>query len=421
MPPDEPERPALRALASANFAVGIMSYGLVGALPVLASAWRITPGQAAMLLATFSIAYAVGAPLVQIVLGRTPRRRLLLMGVAVLAGATLTGAAVSSFGGLLATRIVAGLSAGAVAPVAQAIAIGLTPVERRGRALAVVFAGVTLSSVIAAPLMALVAHLCGWRAVFVGVASLTAASGLWMANAVHDSSCGERMPPARLLRLALRPATATGLAVTVLQTAAFFATYTLALPLASDRFGASASQGAFALLAYGVVGMAGNLLAQHLSLRYAADGLIRVVLLIMLPLFATLALLGNLQGNDGLRQAIALFLLLIWALMQDLFFPSQLRRLVALEADVHGMIIALNSSSIFVGISLGSAMGGHMADHPGLKMLPSLSALLTLLAFGALLASQRLQMCRARIRPDLKSTASATMNPPKCEPPSRPS
>ncbi|MGH8052865.1 MAG: hypothetical protein ACREP4_02925 [Stenotrophomonas sp.] len=55
------------------------------------------------------------------------------------------------------------------------------------------------------------------------------------------------------------------------------------------------------------------------------------------------------------------------------------------------MIIALNSSSIFIGISLGSAMGGYIADHQGLQMLAPLSALLTLLAIGALFTSQRLQ------------------------------
>ncbi|WP_329955533.1 MFS transporter, partial [Burkholderia gladioli] len=103
----EPERHALRALASANFAVGAMSYGVVGALPALAGAWRITPGRAALLMSAFSIAFAIGAPLLQMLAGHARRRSLLLGGLVALVAATLAGAAAPSFGWLLATRIVA--------------------------------------------------------------------------------------------------------------------------------------------------------------------------------------------------------------------------------------------------------------------------------------------------------------------------
>lgn len=383
----EPERPALRALASANFSVGIMSYGLVGALPVLAQAWQRTPGDTALLLAAFSMAYALGAPLLQMTLGHLERRRLLLAGVVVMALGTLAAAMASSFSALLLCRVATGLAAGAVAPVAQAIGVEITPPARRGRALAVVFAGVTLSSVIAAPLMAFASHAWGWRAVFFALAALTLASGAWMAATVHDRRCGTRMQPSQLLRLLLRPATATGLAVMVLQTAAFFATYTLALPLATARFGSSAAQAAFALLVFGVAGVAGNLLAQRLSLKHSAVVLLRAVMAVMLPLFGVLALLGAWPGSNGLRQGLALCLLVAWALMQDLFYPSQLRRVVELEPDARGMIIALNSASIFIGISLGAAVGGRVADQLGLGLLAPLSALLTLCAAGMLAVS----------------------------------
>lgn len=154
----EPERHALRALASANFAVGGMSYGMVGALPGLAAAWRISPGHAALLMSAFSIAYALGAPLLQILVGHVRRRSLLLAGLATLIAATLAGALAQGFGALLATRIIGGLGAAAVSPVATAIGAGLAPEARRGKALAVVFVGVTLSSVIAAPVAAALAH-----------------------------------------------------------------------------------------------------------------------------------------------------------------------------------------------------------------------------------------------------------------------
>ncbi|WP_186250310.1 MFS transporter [Burkholderia gladioli] len=385
----EPERHALRALASANFAVGAMSYGVVGALRALAGAWRITPGRAALLMSAFSIAFAIGAPLLQMLAGHARRRSLLLGGLVALVAATLAGAAAPGFGWLLATRIVAGIGAGAVSPLANAIGAEITPVERRGKGLAVVFVGVTLSSVIAAPLAAAIAQTWGWRMVFVVLAVASAASGGWIVSTVRDASRGERMRPARLARLVAQPATAAGLAVIVLQTAAFFATYTLILPLATTRFGASAAQGGLALLVFGVTGIVGNVVAQRLSLRYSAQALLKLVMRTMVPVFVAIALLGAVAWGEGPRQGLLLALLVMWALMQDLFYPSQLRRVVSLAPEARGMVIALNSSGIFLGISLGAGIGGRVADHVGLGALAPVSAGLTLAALVALLVSER--------------------------------
>lgn len=385
----EPERHALRALASANFAVGAMSYGVVGALPALAGAWRITPGRAALLMSAFSIAFAIGAPLLQMLAGHARRRSLLLGGLVTLVAATLAGAAAPGFGWLLATRIVAGIGAGAVSPLANAIGAEITPVERRGKALAVVFVGVTLSSVIAAPLAAAIAQTWGWRMVFVVLAVASAASGGWIVSTVRDASRGERMRPAGLARLVAQPATAAGLAVIVLQTAAFFATYTLILPLVTTRFGASAAQGGLALLVFGVTGIVGNVVAQRLSLRYSAEALLKLVMRTMALVFVAIALLGAVAWGEGPRQGLLIALLVMWALMQDLFYPSQLRRVVSLAPEARGMVIALNSSGIFLGISLGAGIGGRVADHVGLGALAPVSAGLTLAALIALLVSER--------------------------------
>ncbi|WDS37764.1 MFS transporter [Pseudoxanthomonas sp.] len=407
MPQPEPERRALRPLASANFAVGGMSYGVVGALPGLAEAWRISPGRAALLMAGFSISFAVGAPALQMLLGHLRRRTLLLGGLWIMTAATLAAACVRDFHWLLATRVVAGLAAGAVSPVANAIGAGLAPEARRGKALAVVFAGVTLASVAAAPLAAVLAHALGWRAVLVALAAMSAGSATWIWRSVQDHARGTRPRPADLLGLLRRPALATGLAVMVLQTAAFFTTYTLILPLLAERFGVGAAHGGLALLVFGLTGVAGNLLAQRVSLRHSADALLRLVMAVAAPVFVAIALLAALHGEDGLRQGALLVLLVAWALAQDLFYPSQLRRVVSLEPLHTGMAIALNSSCIFLGIALGSGLGGRLSDHVGLVALAPASAVLTGLAFVALAASRRL----AADKPHAGMPAACPANP----------
>lgn len=388
----EPERHALRALASANFAMGSMSYGVVGALPSLAADWRIAPGRAALLMAAFSIAFALGAPMLQMLIGHRRRRGVLIAGLLTTSLATLAGAFAPGFGWLFATRIVAGVGAGAVSPVATAIGAGLAPAERQGKALAIVFVGVTLSSVVSAPLSAWVAQALGWRETFGWLAAVALGSAAWIACTVRDASRGERMRPGGLLALLARPATAAGLAVVVLQTGAFFCTYTLILPLLHRRFGASPGDGAFALLVFGVTGVLGNLVAQRVARRWSADSLLGAAMgamLVVFTVFGGMAALATAGFAGGARFAAALALLALWALMQDLFYPSQLRRVVGLEPNYRAMALALNSSGIFAGISLGSALGGRVADTWGVGRLAPASAALTVAALIALGISRR--------------------------------
>ncbi|TGB32024.1 MFS transporter [Burkholderia thailandensis] len=109
----------------------------------------------------------------------------------------------------------------------------------------------------------------------------------------------------------------------------------------------------------------------------------------MLAVFACLAALAATGFGGDARLVAALALLMLWALMQDLFYPSQLRRVVGLEPHCRGMALALNSSGIFAGISLGSALGGRVADTWGVGLLAPTSAALTVAALIALGISRR--------------------------------
>ena len=383
------ERRPLHALASANFALGSMSYGVVGALPALARDWQVTPGHVALLVAAFSITFALGAPVLQMLFGHMRRRTLLLAGLAGMTIGSVGCAMTPDFAWLVAFRVLAGIGAGAVSPLASAIGAGLVPGERQGRALAMVFVGVTLSSVISAPVCAWIAHVLGWRDVFALLATLSVASAGWILMVVDDATHGVRMQPKGLFELLSRPATASGLSVVLLQTAAFFATYTLILPLLHARFGASLAQGATALFVFGVTGIGGNLIAQRASQHWSADRLLVIAIGTMASVFLLLGLLSAFGGHGAAFQYAAIALLVVWALAQDLFYPSQMRRAVALEPPYRGMVLALNSSGIFAGVALGSSLGGHVADHFGVTWLAPVSAVLSLIGLSMLMLSRR--------------------------------
>lgn len=139
----------LLSLAAAYFTLGVGSLAVIGLVEPMSRALAATPAGIANLVTAFALTFAVCAPLAQVVLGHWPRRRLLLAGLAIMSVSAALGALVSDYWVVLATRVTMGAGAAMVGPMASAIGAGLVVPQQQGRALSVVFSGMTLGSFLA--------------------------------------------------------------------------------------------------------------------------------------------------------------------------------------------------------------------------------------------------------------------------------
>ena len=73
---------------------------------------------------------------------------------------------------------------GTSTPAAVAFATALFAAERRGRAIALIYGGMTLATVVGVPAGAYLASFAGWRAPFFGVAALAALAAIGVATAL---------------------------------------------------------------------------------------------------------------------------------------------------------------------------------------------------------------------------------------------
>jgi DHA1 family inner membrane transport protein len=108
----------------------------------------------------------------------------------------------------------------------------------------------------------------------------------------------------------------------------------------------------------------------------------------------TVALFGLTVVFAGLflapsRLPVAVVVLVLWAIGSDIFMPSQQRRMVELAPEVRGLVLALNSSAIYVGMALGSFTAGSLVPLVGLKALPLGSVAFLALSLAALWISRR--------------------------------
>ena len=374
---------SLRALALALFAMGTASLSVVGALQAMSISMHLAPAAVAMLVTVFGVTFALGAPLLQVMLSHIARKRLLLGGLLVMAAGAALCALAPNYPTLLLARFLTAAGAAAVSPVASSIGAALVPAERRGHALAVVFSGMTMASVAGMPLASWLAANLGWRVMFgvTAVLGLAAAIAVW--RFVGKTPAGAPVCWIDFGRLLVARDVLAAQAVMVLAMTALFCTYTLITPILASRFHASAGAISVALGVYGVAGLLGNRAARHAAARWSAERSILTALAVLGLAFLGVRLLpASLPGALWLVMA----LMAAWAVAIDLFLPAQQRRMVEMRSQAPSLVLAINSSTLFVGMAAGSFVGGKLAVLAGLDAVTLASCLLALSAALLLLA-----------------------------------
>jgi DHA1 family inner membrane transport protein len=370
---DRRVRLALLSLAAAYFTLGVGSLAVIALVQPMARDLGTSVAAIANLLTAFALAFALSAPFAQVLLGGLRRRSLLLGGLLVMSASAVLAAGLDDYGAVLATRVAMGVGAAVVGPTCSAIGAGLVRPEQQGRALALVFSGMTLATVIGVPLCAWLGGWLGWRAVFLLVGTVALAAAVAVFALVHDRSHGARVNLLALLQVLARRRSGLAVATTLLQMASQFATYALITPYMTERLGASATWAVAALFLFGMGGIVGNLLAGGLADRIGAD---RTVGWSLAGLGASYALLIVVPANVWL----AVPLLVVWAVAGILFQAPQQKRLVQIDPGARGLLLASNASALYLGMSAGSFLAGAAHGAWGAAALPAMSLLLLALA-----------------------------------------
>lgn len=376
---------SLNLLSLAYFAMGTATLAVVGTLPAMAASLGLSASAVAFLVSVFAITFAVSAPLLQILVGHWPRKRLVLIGLLVMAAGTFGTALAPNYPVLFAWRIVTALGAAAIGPVASALGASLVAEERQGHALAVVFSGMTIATVVGVPLSTWLGSALGWRPTFLLVGAATLVIAGLVARFVADNGGGAAVNLGKLVEVLLRPATAAGIAVMVLEMAGLFGTYTMIAPLLGQRFGAGVEAVSVVLMIYGAAGILGNFAARRIAKLWSADRAVTVALVGLMAVFGALYVVPG-------WLLLAVLLLIGWAMASDIFMPSQQRRMVELAPEVRGLVLALNSSAIYVGMAIGSFAAGSLTPLLGIAGLPLVSLGFVALSLLALQLSRRAAM-----------------------------
>jgi DHA1 family inner membrane transport protein len=164
----------LAALALGGFAIGTTEFASMSLLPYFAKSLGVDAPTAGHAISAYALGVVIGAPVIAVAAARLPRRLILVALMAVFAVGNLLSALSPSFGWMLIFRFLSGLPHGAYFGVAALVAAGVSPPERRARAVAMVMIGLTVATIVGVPLANVVGQWIGWRWGFVIVAVLAA-------------------------------------------------------------------------------------------------------------------------------------------------------------------------------------------------------------------------------------------------------
>ncbi|GAA3039113.1 MFS transporter [Actinokineospora globicatena] len=386
--------PRTYLLAAGAFTVGTSGYVISGLLPEVSRELHVSASAAGQLVTAFAIAYAVASPLLAAVTGRWERKKLVIAALITSAVGNALSAVAPTFELLLVSRVVAALGAAVFTPVATGMATSINPPERRGRAVAVVFGGLTTALVVGVPAGSLLGGPIGYHGVFALVAAASALaaviSAVWLPTVDAPPAVGVRERFAVLADSRVRMV----LGMTVLGCLSAFAVFTFVAPLLATTAGLHGGAISVLLLCYGVGGAIGNTVGGRLADRYGSR---RPLLWSFTPFVLILATLP-LTAVTAVSAGIVFFL---WGLCTWSVNPPIQNWLIELAPRASGLLLSINASAIYLGVGLSGVVGGFVIDSWGVVALPPVAAAVASLSFVLLVLAGRRDAAVAEREPEL--------------------
>jgi predicted MFS family arabinose efflux permease len=358
------------------FVVGSDLFVVSPLLPLIASDYAVSAASAALSITAFTAAYMLSAPLIGRLADRIGCGRVLTYCLCGFAAANVLTAVGGSLTGLLLARVFAGAAAAGVSPSLYALIGASAPPDRRATWLAIVVSGLLVSLALGAPAGLLAAASLGWATVFAGLGALSiclivANYRVWRDHRA-SKKCdphGDRVHPAALI---------VRLAPTVVWSVAVYVMYTY-LGEGLTALGYATGDVAEAILFYGCGAIAGVLVGGRLADRLGTK------------VTSAVGLAGLCFGVLLLRMALQAGVLVdcafgLASLAAQLFFPAQQIRLTNDFPANRAAVLAWNNSALFLGITLGSVIGGRAISLGGYDLDLMIAAVAAFLAWALNLA-----------------------------------
>ncbi|PBB39754.1 MFS transporter [Mesorhizobium sp. WSM3879] len=364
------------ALAIASFCIGTTEFVIMGLLPEVAADLGVSIPSAGLLVTGYALGVVIGAPIVAVATARLPRKPVLVGLATLFVIGNLFCALAPNYWLLMAARVFTAFGHGAFFGIGSVVAASLVPRNKRASAIALMFAGLTLSNILGVPSGTVLGEAFGWRATFfavVGIGLVSVAAIAWLVPSDVAEPSGGLLAELRVLgKLQVWLA----MVIASLASASLFAVFTYIKPYLTDVSGLSTATVTWVLLLFGAGMTIGNLIGGSLAQW-------RLMPTVIGTLFA-MALMFVIFAKFGAIGMVAIAIVFLWGMLIFIVVPPLQIRVIEAAAEGPNLAATLIQSAFNVGNAGGAWIGG-LAISWGVSYarLPLVGAALALLAVAA--------------------------------------
>ncbi|CCM78446.1 MFS transporter [Rhizobium mesoamericanum] len=348
---------AVLSMAATSFALVSAEFLPAGLLTPMARDLGISEGTAGQVVTATASIGAVTALLSNVLIGRL-NRKTVLVGLSALAiGSNILAALATDFWFLLLGRAGLGIALSGFWALSVAVVARLVGANATGRGMAVVTLGVSLATIAAPSVGALITDWLGWRPAMAMTAGLAALAMLLQVLSLPTLPASTGNSLADVFRLTGRRGVQLGMLAILLLMTGHFAGSVYVRPFLENVTLLQTWPIAMALLGFGIASVIGNIAGGRV-----ADLNIRMALAITAALMAFAALALVLWG---VHIGAAFGFVTLWGFafgMAPVVLPTNLSRGASDALEAAGSLMVV---SFQVAISIGAVLGGYIVDHYG--------------------------------------------------------
>jgi DHA1 family putative efflux transporter-like MFS transporter len=355
-------------LALISFLVGTSQYIISGILDKMADALGVSIGAAGQLITVFSLAYAIGTPILMVLTTKMERRKLLIYTLFVFIVGNLLSVIVPGYGLFMIARIIMALSTGVAVVTVLSIAAKIAPANKKASSIATVVMGFTASLIIGVPIGRFITSTYGWKFVFIGIALLVLFVIFIVINTIPKMNGDASIPLTRQIAMFKKPKIALALSITFFLNTGYAIIFTYLSPFLVNTVGMSDHLLSITFLVLGVASLFGSKLG---GLSADKRGVIFTLKRGLLVNGTSLVVLSFISHS-----IIAVFIILtVWSFAGWSSGATQQYNLATISPESSDVLLGLNQSMLQLGFAFGAGLGGVIVGQISLTSITWFSAL----------------------------------------------
>jgi len=371
-------------LAIGEFMIGTTESIVTGIIGMVAADTHVSVSLAGQLVTGFSLAFAFGSPLLIALTARMERKKLLLWALLLFMAGNLLAFLSPGFPMLMASRILLGLIGGVYTVVALAQAANMAPPEKKGRAIAFILMGFSVSLVLGVPAGTMIGAAWGWRPIFALIAILTLIPFVMIWLLMPKQQGQVAVPLRTQLGIFKNSRVILALCISFFFVTGYSTAYTYITPLLQTETGMSTTWVSTTLFLAGLASVAGSRIGGMATDKWG----VRRTLYVSLLLHAVILLLLPLSAQWF---AGAIISIMIWIGAVQSTVPAQQYYLITLSPTSSEVALSMNTSIFQLGLAVGAGLGGVITEHSSVLHLGWVSGIFVLvgLCFAWITFSQQ--------------------------------